>query len=311
MRGEAFTYAFFIPAGYWEHHWHSADARVAVVQGELKVSFGPALDKAHAKGHGVGSFILVPKNVQHTMGATVDRSSSEQRWARGRRITTTHISINSLSASAPEDDMRIGVIGSGMIGSTLAELWVKAGHDVRLSSRHPNRLKPLVDKLGPRATAGTPVDAAQFGRVVLLAVPVKAIPEIVAEIGKALQGKVVLDAGNAYGQRDGTAGHDAETHSRGSAGWAASQFPESHWVKAFNTVNFKLLASEAHRQGDRIGIPLASDDADALALAAQLARDAGFDPVVVGGLERGKEFEPETRPYDTGMSGPELRKLLA
>jgi len=70
--GEAFTYAFFIPAGYWEHHWHSADARVAVVQGELKVAYGPTLDKAHAQGYGVGSFILVPKNVQHTMGATVD-----------------------------------------------------------------------------------------------------------------------------------------------------------------------------------------------------------------------------------------------
>lgn len=70
--GEAFTYAFFIPANYWEHHWHSADARVAVVQGELKVAFGSSLDKANAKGHGVGSFLLVPKNIQHTMGATVD-----------------------------------------------------------------------------------------------------------------------------------------------------------------------------------------------------------------------------------------------
>ena len=207
--------------------------------------------------------------------------------------------------------MRIGVIGSGMIGSTLAELWVKAGHDVRLSSRHPDDLKALADKLGPRTTVGTPADAAQFGRVVLLAVPVKAIREIVADVGEALRGKVVLDAGNAYEQRDGAAARDAAKHSRGSAGWAASQFPETQWVKAFNTVNFKLLASQAHRQGDRIGIPLASDDAEALALAAQLARDAGFDPVVVGGLERGKEFEPDSTPYNTGMSGPDLRKLFS
>jgi predicted dinucleotide-binding enzyme len=75
--------------------------------------------------------------------------------------------------------------------------------------------------------------------------------------------------------------------------------PESRWVKGFNTVNFKLLASEAHRQGDQVGIPLASDDAEALELAAQLARDAGFDPVIVGRLERGKEFESDTRPYNT------------
>jgi quercetin dioxygenase-like cupin family protein len=88
--GEAFTYAFFIPAGYWEHHWHSADARVAVVQGELKVSFGPTLDKAHARGHGVGSFILVPKNVQHTMGATVDTiiiGTAVGPWATHRHDT--------------------------------------------------------------------------------------------------------------------------------------------------------------------------------------------------------------------------------
>jgi quercetin dioxygenase-like cupin family protein len=91
--GEAFTYAFFIPAGYWEHHWHSADARVAVVRGELKVSFGPALDKAHAKGHGVGSFILVPKNVQHTMGATVDTiiiGTAVGPWATHRHDTHQH-----------------------------------------------------------------------------------------------------------------------------------------------------------------------------------------------------------------------------
>ena len=207
--------------------------------------------------------------------------------------------------------MRIGVIGSGMIGSTLAELWVKAGHDVRLSSRHPNDLKALADKLGPRATVGTPADAAQFGRVVLLAVPVRAIREIAADVGEALRGKVVLDTGNAYEQRDGTAARDAAKHSKGSAGWAASHFPDTQWVKAFNTVNFKLLASQAHREGDRIGIPLASDDSEGLALAAQLARDAGFDPVVVGGLERGKEFEPDTKPYNTGMSGPDLRKLLS
>jgi quercetin dioxygenase-like cupin family protein len=70
--GQAFTYAFFMPAGYWEHHWHTADARVAVVAGELRVAYGDRLDKVNAKGYPVGSYILVPKNVQHTMGANVD-----------------------------------------------------------------------------------------------------------------------------------------------------------------------------------------------------------------------------------------------
>jgi predicted dinucleotide-binding enzyme len=206
--------------------------------------------------------------------------------------------------------MRIGVIGSGMIGSTLAELWVNAGHEVMLSSRHPEALTSLTERLGARATAGTPADAARFGPVVLLAVPVKAIPEIAADIGQALEGKILLDAGNAYEQRDGQAAWDAARHPHGSAGWAAARFPSSRWVKAFNTVNFKMLAAEAHRQGDRLGIPLASDDREALELAAQLAGDAGFDPVILGGLERGREFEPETRPYNTGLSGRDLRSLF-
>lgn len=70
--GKTFTYAFFIPAGYWEHHWHSQDARVAVIQGALRVAQGTALDKEKAIAYPVGSYLFVPANVQHTMGADVD-----------------------------------------------------------------------------------------------------------------------------------------------------------------------------------------------------------------------------------------------
>jgi 8-hydroxy-5-deazaflavin:NADPH oxidoreductase len=99
--------------------------------------------------------------------------------------------------------MRIGIVGAGMIGSTLAKLWVDAGHEVRLASRHPEELQPLVTQLGKRATAGTPADAATFGEVVMLTVPLKAIPELSRELGTLLAGKVVLDTGNAYEKRDG------------------------------------------------------------------------------------------------------------
>jgi len=70
--GQAFTYAFFIPAGYHEHHWHTSDARVAVIQGALKVSFGETLDLEHTKTYPAGSFLLVPANLKHTMTADVD-----------------------------------------------------------------------------------------------------------------------------------------------------------------------------------------------------------------------------------------------
>jgi predicted dinucleotide-binding enzyme len=206
--------------------------------------------------------------------------------------------------------MRIGIIGAGMIGSTLAKLWVDAGHEVRLASRHPADLQALVERLGKRASAGTPLDAARFGDVVLLTVPLKALPELASDLALPLAGKVVLDTGNAYERRDGAIARQASGHPQGSAGWAAAMFPKSRWVKAFNTVYFKTLETEAHRKGDRIGIPLAGDDREALDTAAALVRDAGFDPVAVGPLARGKEFEPDTPPYNTGMSGPKLRILF-
>lgn len=206
--------------------------------------------------------------------------------------------------------MRIGIIGAGMIGSTLAKLWVDAGHDVRVASRHPGDLQPLIERLGKRASAGTPRDAAAFGDVVMLTVPLKAVPDLARDLASPLSGKVVLDTGNAYRRRDGDAAREASAHPQGSAGWAAAMFPGSRWVKAFNTVYFKTLETEAHRSGEQVGIPLAGDDPEAVEIAAALVRDAGFDPVVVGSLARGKAFEPDTPPYNTGMSGAQLRKLF-
>jgi predicted dinucleotide-binding enzyme len=197
-----------------------------------------------------------------------------------------------------------------MIGSTMAKLWADAGHEVRLASRHPEALAPLVRELGARASAGTPAEAASFGDVVMLTVPLKAMPDLARELATLLSGKVVVDTGNAYEKRDGDSARQAIDHPAGSAGWAAAMFPGARWVKGFNTVYFKVLASEAHRAGDRVGIPLASDDRNAMETVAGLVRDAGFEPVVVGALARGKEFEPDTRPYNTGMSARDLRAFL-
>jgi predicted dinucleotide-binding enzyme len=206
--------------------------------------------------------------------------------------------------------MRIGIIGAGMIGSTLAKLWVDAGHEVLLASRHPADLQALVERLGPGASAGTPLEAAVFGEVVMLTVPLRALPDLARDLAPSLAGKIVLDTANAYERRDGASAREAAGHPHGSAGWAAAMFPRSRWVKAFNTVYFKTLATEAHRKADPVGIPLAGDNRDALDVAARLVRDAGFDPVIVGPLARGREFEPDTPPYNTGMSGAKLRALF-
>jgi predicted dinucleotide-binding enzyme len=206
--------------------------------------------------------------------------------------------------------MKIGIIGAGMIGSTLAKLWADAGHEVRVSSRHPEQLQPLVQQLGPRASAGVPESAAAFGDVVTITIPLKAMPDLARDLAPTLAGKVVLDTGNAYERRDGDRAREASSHPGGSAAWAAAMFPASRWVKAFNTVYFKTLETEAHRPGDKVGIPIAGDDPAALETAAQLVRDAGFDPVIAGPLARGTAFEPGSPVYNTGMGGSELRRTL-
>src|SRR5664279_3962174 len=98
---------------------------------------------------------------------------------------------------------RIGVIGAGNIGSTIGGLWVKAGYEVFFSSRHPEELKPLTDKLGPRAKSGTVGEALDFGDVILIAVPYKAIPELAKDYGPKFAGKTVVDPANAVARRDG------------------------------------------------------------------------------------------------------------
>jgi 8-hydroxy-5-deazaflavin:NADPH oxidoreductase len=206
--------------------------------------------------------------------------------------------------------MRIGIVGAGMIGSTVAKLWAEAGHDIKIASRHPDALGPLVKSLGARASAGTAEEAARFGEVVMVTVPLAAIPGLAEALTPVLAGKIVLDTGNAYETRDGHAAREAAGHPRGTSGWAAAMFPGVRWVKAFNSVYFRVLEREAHRSGDPVGIPLAGDDREALETAARLVRDAGFDPVIVGSLDRGKSFEPGTPPYNTGMSGRELRTLF-
>ncbi|HXR96887.1 MAG TPA: NAD(P)-binding domain-containing protein [Terriglobales bacterium] len=202
--------------------------------------------------------------------------------------------------------MNIGIIGAGKIGATLAELWIKAGYAVRLASRHPETLAGLTNRLGPSASHGTAVEAAKSGEVVVITVPLSAIPGLAAELKGMLDGKVVLDTNNAYPERDGAVAATAMADPAGTSAWAAALFPKARWVKAFNTVYYKTLAGGS----PNLGIPLASDDTGALEVAERLVRDAGFEPVRVGALARGREFEPGTPVYNTGMSAAEVKRHL-
>jgi hypothetical protein len=204
--------------------------------------------------------------------------------------------------------MKIGIIGSGNIGSTVGALWVKAGHPVLFSSRHPEKLKQLADGLGPLARAGTVREALTFGDVVLIAVPYGAYPQIGKDYAKEFAGKIVLDAGNAVLARDGEVGKEARQNGVGLT--SAKYLAGARIVRAFNTLNFRRLESLANRAGGRIAIPIASDDQEALKMASSLVRNAGFDPVIIGSLERSKYFAQGGPLYGQEITAQQMRERL-
>ena len=204
--------------------------------------------------------------------------------------------------------MKIGVIGSGNIGSAVGTLWIKAGHQVLFSSRHPEQLKPLVDGLGPLARAGAVREALTFGDVVFIAVPYGAYPQIGKDYAKEFVGKIVLDAGNAVLARDGEIAKEAREIGIGMT--SAKYLAGARIVRAFNTMNFRRLASNANRAGDRMAIPIAGDDQEALAVASKLVRDAGFDPVIVGPLQRATLFAQGGPLYGQDISAQEMQERL-
>lgn len=193
------------------------------------------------------------------------------------------------AASPSGKPLRIGVIGSGRIGGTIGGLWVKAGHPVLFSSRHPEQLKSLVDGLGPNARAGTVAQAIEFGEVLFVAVPFGALPEIGRQYGGAMAGKVVLDATNAYSHRDGAAADDALVEGIGLA--SARFLPGTRLVRAFNFTSASDFATRHHQQPP-MAVPIAGDDQQALAVASELVRAAGFEPVVIGPLRTADSFAP-------------------
>jgi 8-hydroxy-5-deazaflavin:NADPH oxidoreductase len=203
-------------------------------------------------------------------------------------------------------EIKIGIIGSGNLGGTLGTLWVKSGHPVLFSSRHPEELKKLVDGLGPLARAGTVREALAFGDVIFLAVPYAAYPQIGKDYAPEFKGKIVIDAGNAVPARDGEIAKEARENGIGFT--SAKYLAGARIVRAFNTLNYRRLASAANRPEGRIGIPMAGDDKDALAIASNLVRDAGFDPVIIGPLERAKDFAQGAPLYGQEITAQEMQQ---
>src|SRR5229473_1803666 len=241
--------------------------------------------------------------------------STNETLRPGRRTflltTAASIAIAGLpfnARTAESKSLKIGIIGAGKIGGTLGELWAKAGHEVFLSSRHPEELEPLAKSIGAKARVGTPKEAAAFGEVILISVPYGALPQVGRDLASEIKGKVVLETGNPYPARDGDMAIPARKKGTGVA--SAEFLPGVRLVRAFNSLPSYELKSEAHRKGEKAAVPLAADDEAALKIAVRLVEDAGFEPVVVGKLSQAKKFDVGTPMYGKAHTARELRRSL-
>jgi 8-hydroxy-5-deazaflavin:NADPH oxidoreductase len=204
----------------------------------------------------------------------------------------------------------IGIIGAGHIGSQLARLAVANGYHVVLSnSRGPETLSALVSALGPSARAGTVLDAARAGDIVVVTIPLKNYRTVPVE---PLAAKIVVDTNNYYPQRDG---HIAEldNESTTTSELLQAHLPTSKVVKAFNHIYAAALTTDGQPSGtkNRRALVIAGDDRDAKTTVARLLDQFGFDAVDAGPLKEGWRIQRDTPGYGPRRTAEELRKDLA
>jgi predicted dinucleotide-binding enzyme len=243
----------------------------------------------------------------HKMRGTLWFSRRDLLKATGAAFALSALPIAASTVNAADDKkLKVGIIGSGHVGSALGGVWAKAGNQVMFSSRNLEFDKKLATEVGANGHAGTPQEAAAFGQVILFAVPYSAFPDLVKSFGNSLKGKVVINASNPFPQRDGEIANQAREEGAGL--FDAHLLPGALVVRAFNAVGAARMAS-AHEDPGKIGMPIAGDE-KAIKSASQLIREAGFEPVVVGGPEMGKYLMPGT-PLAGEHTPDEVRSIAA
>jgi len=244
------------------------------------------------------------------MKAKAITRQSRRRFLQLAGTATAALMIEGLpltARAANAGKIKIGIVGSGRVGGGIGSVWVKAGHEVMFSSRHIEHDKALAAKLGANAHAGTPREAAAFGEVVMISVPYGALPEVGKDLEALIKGKIVIDTCNPFVWRDGEIATWAREKGAGLA--SANLIPGARIVRAFNAIGAARM-STAHQDPGRIGMPIASDDAEAIVVASNLIRDIGYEPIVIGDLAMGKYLMPGT-PLSGEHTPEEIRKIAA
>ena len=195
--------------------------------------------------------------------------------------------------------MRIGIVGAGRIGGNCATQFAKGGHEVKLSGRDTSKLEPLAAEIGDAASVGTTAEAAEFGEVVVFAVPWDGFDDAIASAGD-LVGKIVIDTTNQYGSSEMPA--DGQT----GASFHAAKVEGALYTKSFNTLTSSFQAEAAGRpEGDRVVQWICGDDTEANEVVVRLITDAGYVPVDLGGTADAAVMEAPQR--EGAVYGEEYR----
>ena len=204
--------------------------------------------------------------------------------------------------------MDIGVVGSGNIGVSAAKLFAAAGHRVAISnSRGPETLEGLVEEIGPGVRAATVEEAAEFGEVVMEAIPFGRYENLPAD---KLSGKIFVTASNYYQGRDGEVEHGGLS----SGELVQRHLPGARVVKAFNTIYFERLRDNGRPDApveERETVFVAGDDEEAKAVVSGLIEEIGFAPVDTGTLAESRRQEPGSPVYNVPMKPGQARETLA
>lgn len=205
---------------------------------------------------------------------------------------------------------RVGIVGAGKLGMTLARAAVAAGYTVAVASSGPaERLGLSIDVLAPGAVASTVQDVADSADVIVLAVPVHRFRELP---GDTFDGKILVDAMNYWPDTDGDDPELAAADG-GSSVVVQAHFPGARVVKSLNQLGYHELDDYPRAPGapDRIAVAAVGDDRLAVRTVMHVIDRLGFDPVDGGPLAKGKVLEPDGSPYAETLSAEALARRLA
>jgi predicted dinucleotide-binding enzyme len=209
-----------------------------------------------------------------------------------------------------EQRVKIGIIGAGMIGGTLAKRLVNLGHEVAIAnSRGPETIRELAAEVG--ATAVTAAEAARYGEIVVVTIPQRAVADLPKDLFAGVPADVVvIDTGNYYASRDGSI--PAIEQGQPESAWVAGHLGRPV-IKAFNNIYFQSLLEKGTPKGTagRIALPVAGDPPEARAKVLRLVDELGFDPVDAGSIEESWRQQPGTPCYTKDLEAPQLKEALA